>query len=115
MATKPSRGFRKSFDRVFEQEDEDQGTADTIALGQSIKEGLQTPFGAALYQAIEDVERSAYAAILTTSAWRVDKQQEYRAELRAVLYLKARLDSYITNADALASNIQNLNVAWDEE
>jgi len=115
MARKPSKGFQDSFDRVFEQVDEDKGTAEMIALGRSIKEGLATPFGAALYQAIEDVERSAYAAMTSTSPWRIDKQQEYRAELRTVLYLKAKLDSYVTNADALASNIQNLNGTWDEE
>ena len=103
----PSRQLRKILDDI---DNDSFGIAAEkgIEIGQEIARGMESPFGAALYMALEDLERAAYAGMANTPAWSIFKQIQYRSELRTAQYIKNRLEAYVKNAEGLMENIERL-------
>lgn len=104
----PSTSLRSNMREAVGESDFFTGLKKDQQLAQSVKEGMATPFGAALYSALEAVERSAYMEMEKVSPVRIFKQFQLRAELRTARYIKNVLDSYVINAEALARNIEEL-------
>jgi len=82
---------------------------------QAVKEGMDTPFGAALYTALEDLERASYAEMGKTNPINIFKHYQIRAELRTCQYIKQVLDSYVVNHEVLLRNIEELKGDEDGE
>lgn len=103
----PSRQLRKVLDTI-EKDGFGIAAEKGIEIGQEIARGMESVFGAALYMALEDLERAAYIGMANTSAWNIMKQIQYRSELRTAQYIKNRLDAYVKNAEGLMENIERL-------
>ena len=69
---------------------------------------MVSKFGVLLLRTLEELERACYASLTTVSPYRVFAQVQIRAELKTVQYIKARLESYIQNAEALLQNAREL-------
>lgn len=105
----PSRKFRLEMKRAAGESDFLAGIQHDIELADAIRDGMQTKFGAAIFNAYEQIERACYAEMANTSPFNVMKQLKIRAELTTVLYVKAQLEGYIVNADTLLQNLNELN------
>jgi len=75
---------------------------------ESVRQGMDTPFGAALYTALEDLERASYADMGKINPINIFRHYQIRAELRTAQYIKAKLDSYVINHEVLLQNIEEL-------
>jgi len=111
----PSRTLKRFIARATGEMDFLSGIEKDLDLAKKVSEGMDTVFGAALFNALEDLERSAFAGMADTSPWRVLKQIQFRSELRTSRYIKAKLQQYVVNAEALMQNIKMLNEVEDEE
>jgi len=112
---RPSRQLKKFAGQMAGEIDYDESQYKQVEIAQEIKRGTESVFGTALYMAIEDLERSAYLNMANTSPLRLFKQIELRKELGVVQYIKAKLDSYITNGNAIEENMKLLMGVYDEE
>ena len=79
-----------------------------VEKSRQVAAGMETPFGAALYSALEDLERSAYLNMANTSPLSLFKQMEYRCELRIAQYIKGRIESHVVNLEALEHNLKEM-------
>jgi len=109
----PSTVIKKHFDVMLGEDRYYTGERKNIELGREIERGMNSPFGAALYKALEELERSNYALLMETPPWRIFRQIQIRAELKTAQYIKARLETYVVNAEALLANLQELEEFGD--
>jgi len=112
MMSPPSRILKKNMNRMVGESDYLHGVGKDIELGEIVKGGMDSQFGALLYKTLEEIERANYAELVNTSPYRVFRQVQIRAELRVAQYIKAKLESYVVNSDALIENLKELD---DEE
>lgn len=79
-----------------------------VEKSRQVAEGMSTPFGAALYAALEDLERTAYLGMANTNPLNIFKQIEYRVELRTAQYIKGKIESHVVNLEALEHNLKEM-------
>lgn len=103
---RPSSALKRLKNTIIGDKDYIGGLQKNIDVANSIKLGMGTPFGAALYMAIEDLERDAYSNMANTSPLRIFRHYEIRNELRIVHYLKSTLDAYVINGEALEEQMR---------
>ncbi len=103
---RPSRQLKKFVKTFADESSFMDGQERQLEVANEIKKGVESVFGTALYMAIEELERAAYLNMAKTSPLRVFRQMEVRKELGIVQYIKARLDSYITNGEAIEENMK---------
>jgi len=104
----PSSKLKRNMQAALGEGNYLAGLQRDLDLSNSVRDGMGTLFGAAIYGALEELERACYSGMASTSPWRVFKQVKYRAELHVAQYIKSRLSNYVTNADMLLQNIEML-------
>lgn len=104
----PSRKFRRAMHEALGEQDYLSGVQRDLELSEAVKQGMESKFGAAMFMAFEQIERACYAGMASTSPFRIFKQLQLRAELMVVQYVKAQLESYVVNADALIANLNEI-------
>jgi len=112
---RPSRNFRKNIKQAVGESDFILGVKHDLALAESVKEGMESKFGAALYTALEAIERRCFNDMGVVSPFRVLRQVELRAELYVVRYIKNTIDTYVISAEALARNMKELERQGEDE
>ena len=90
-------------DRVFLS-----GIRKDLEMAKAVEHGMETVFGAAVLQALEEMERNGYAKMREVSPMRVFTQMEARAEIAVAQYVKSRLLSRLVNIEALENNLKEL-------
>lgn len=103
-----SRQVKSAMTRAIGDSNFLMGIQKDIDLAQAIEQGMSTMFGAAIFQALEEIETAAYTKMANTSPWRIHVQMAARAEMRVAQYIKARISSRITNSEALIANLEEL-------
>lgn len=103
-----SRQMKNAMTRAVGDSDFFRGIQKNIELSQAVEQGMSTMFGAAVFQALEEIETAAYSKMASTSPWRIHTQIVARAEMSAAQYIKARISSRITNSEALIANLEEL-------
>lgn len=111
----PSRNLRRFASKITGEKDFFAGVEKQLEISDEIKRVMEGKFGAVLYAAIEDMERTAFLGLANTSPLRIWKQLEYRKELRMAQYLKARIESHISNHEALSKNLETIYGGDDGE
>ena len=111
---KPSVKFRRELKRAMGEQDFLAGIQRDTELADEVRLMLDSKGGAAMFSAFEEIERACYAGMAATSPLRVFKQIQLRAELMTVQYVKSQLNNYITNAEALIQNINELHGEPDD-
>ena len=107
----PSRSLKKTMSKMVGERDYLSGVGKDLELGEVVKGGMDSQFGALLYKTLEEIERANYAELVGTSPYRVFRQVQIRAELRVAQYIKSRLESYVVNSDALIENLKEFEDA----
>jgi len=103
---KPSRAIKKLTARVVGEADYMSGVKKNLEVAKEMEAFFESKAGAVMYSAMEDLERSAFNGMASTSPWRIFKQMEYRKELGIVRYIKAKMDSCVANGEALEKNLE---------
>ncbi|MCK5613896.1 hypothetical protein KAR91_69180 [Candidatus Pacearchaeota archaeon] len=106
---KPSVKFKREMKRAMGEADFMGGIQRDIELAEAVRQGMESRFGAAMFNAFEEIERASYSGLATTSPFNFPKQFQLRAELATVQWVKSRLESYIVNAETLIQNMNELN------
>jgi len=104
----PSRALRTFKQHVTGDADYASGLARNLKVANSVKDGMNTHFGAAIIAALENLERASYATLASTSPWRRQKLQKAQSELKTAQYIKAILMSYVSSAEVLEDQIEEL-------
>ncbi|NOR56986.1 MAG: hypothetical protein GQ474_00505 [Sulfurimonas sp.] len=104
----PSKKLRNGMDRMVGERDYLAGIRKDVKLGEIVSEGMNSKFGALLYKTFEELERANYAEIVEVDPEDIPKHRQIRAELSTIQYIKARLESYVTNSEALIQNLEEL-------
>jgi len=115
MIRLPSRKLREATSMMVGEADYIAGVKRDLAVSKAVSDGMDGVFGAAVYNALEELERSCYASMANTSPYRVFKQVRIRAELTVAQYIKSRLNNYVTNAETLMQNMAVLNGEQDND
>jgi len=104
----PSRTLRKFAHEAIGDRDYISGVQANLAVANAVKDGMNSPFGAAVIASLDNLESSAYATLAKTHPWRSGRIAQAQAELRTAQYIKAILGSYVANADVLQEQIEEL-------
>ena len=108
MSHKPSAALRKAFNGTVGDHEYAGHLEKDFKVANAIKEVAQTHFGAAVYAALENIERGAYSTLAKTSPWRKDKIRQAQCELRTAQYIKAYVESFVDNADVFAQQLSEI-------
>lgn len=104
----PSVKLKHHMSKMVGERDFLGGYRKDLKLGEIVKDGMASPFGALLYKTLEELERANYAELVSTSPFRIFKQLQIRAELSVAQYIKSRLEAYTTNSEALMQNLEEI-------
>jgi len=97
--------MQKALHKPIVDENYVDGLKRSYDLSRELKAGLETPLGAAIYAALENIERASYNTLATTSPWRKAKLIKAQSELRTAQYIKAFLEHYIKNEEVFAEQL----------
>ena len=111
----PSRKFKAAMHQAVGERDYLSGVQRDLDAAEAVRQGMSTKFGAAIFLAFEQIERACYSGLANTSPFNIPKQLQIRAELMVVQYTKAQLESYVTNADTLIANLNELQGAEEND
>lgn len=104
----PSRSLRKAAAQIIGERSYLAGVEKDLELAKEVSQFLESRAGAVLYSALEDLERSAYAGMTSTSPFRIFKQIEYRKELDVAQYLKGKMNAVVLNGEVLENNLESI-------
>lgn len=76
---------------------------------ESLVECMESPFGAALIEALEDIESAAYGTLATTPVWNWPKLVQAKAEIKIAKYIKAKLMVYVSDLDSINKQLELFN------
>lgn len=89
------------------------GVKKDIRKGQNIRDGMNTPFGAALMETLEDLERDLWMQLGGVNPVRFFEHIRIRAELSAIQFIKAKLLSHVDNAELLYEEMKRMEENYD--
>ena len=114
MSRRPSVSLKNALTSVLGEEESMFSLVKAKETCAPIAQWVGSPAGAAIFDALDDIERAAMSRLIDNPAWFIFNAMRDKAEIYIVRYIRTRLMYYVQNHDLLQREIAKLRGMEEE-
>ena len=115
MSRRPSLALKNALTNVLGEQESMFAMLKAKETSAPIALWVESPAGAVIMDALDDVERAAMTRLVDTPAWFIFNAMRDKAEIYIVRYIRARLMSHVQNHEILQREIARIRGIEEED